>query len=501
MFRSAAMAAMFAVPLLIPTPVAAQTWAEDFAARQDFDRAPPALGAGLRDILWFVRPNRTYDSSGPPFQSPRPPLPQHLTSVYARCRSGSYATSSSPRCVKTWSDCFVWLRFDDGSDWTFEQYESTERCSDGSSSRFTRIAQVADAGPPGNRDLVVHVQSYTAEQLQTSRRRGCAAGAGATVSAFAGVTSRPAVGGGSFELTVGPGGVLDLRQNAAAGGPLFVTDTPALLHCDQILLDPGVTLTDLFSLPPIVQPAALLPEIDLVVPAFLALDDGSPANARIVLHNPGNAATNLVLSWSDLRGWVPPGQTTIALPAGAIVPYDLQVQVPPAAQTGDLDIVQVRASSQQNPALVRTAELRIAHDPPGVFRFAPGTPGCQGPHGIDADRALAAGGPAQQLSCTQAAPSAPALWLFGVDVAPAFGTRQLPGLAAALHVDPFGPVFVSVFTLASPAGIASHALQIPPNPGFQGMPLAAQVLLLWSTPCPQLQGPISSSPALGLVVQ
>lgn len=501
MFRRATILCAVLFPTLLPTAAAAQTTrAEDFANLQDFGAAPPTLGLALRDILWFVRPNRTYDSSGPPFASPRPPLPQHVVYAYARCRSGSHVTSSDPRCVKTWSDCFVWLRFDDGSDWSFEQYEETERCSDGSSNGFTKLIQVADAGPSWNRDYRVRVQSYARDDLQTSRRYGCAAGAGDTVS-FAQSASRPVVSGGAFVVTIGPGGTLDLRQNAAAGGPLFATDGPALLRCDTILMDPGVTLTDLFSVPPIVLPGASLAELELGVPAFLSLDDAAPADARITLRNPGNAADTVLLSWTDTRGWFPPGQVQLSVPAGGITTFDLPVQVPPAALPGDLDVVQVQAVSQQNPGASQLRTLRIAHDPAGVFRFGAGTAGCLGPHGMDADRALAAGGPPTRVTCAQAPPGAPALWLFGVDVGPGYGTLLFPGLPAELYVDPLGALFVTAFTFADPTGTVPFALQIPANPELRALQLVAQALVLWPAPCPPGPDPVSSSPALGLVVQ
>jgi hypothetical protein len=265
-------------------------------------------------------------------------------------------------------------------------------------------------------------------------------------------------------------------------------------------MDPGVTLTDLFSLPPIVLPSAARAGLGLDVPAFLSLDDAAPAHARITLRNSGNAADTVLLSWTDARGWVPPGQVQLSLPAGAITTFDLPVQVPPAASPGDLDVVQIQAVSQQNPGASGTGILRIAHDPAGLFRFGAGTAGCLGPHGMDADRALAAGGPPARLTCAQAAPGAPALWLFGVDVGPGYGTLQFPGLPAELYVDPLGALFVTAFTFADPTGTVPFQLQIPANPELRSLQLIAQALVLWAAPCPQA-AEVSSSPALGLVVQ
>lgn len=476
-----------------------RTHADQFADQQDFDASPPSLGLVYDTLIRFLRPNGEYEAFGPPFRAPRPPhLPANLAYIDSYYRSGS--RESPPGCVTNWFRCFVHMLFDDGSVCNFEYEGHTKTCSDGSVEQWLHIARGADAGPPGNVDYVARIGSYSREDLQVSRARRRIARAGAAV-AFPTGAPRPLVAGGDLEVRTGPGGVLDLRQHGVAGGPLFVTDGPALLLCDTILLDPGVVLGDLFAPPPVVLPGGLVAELELGVEPFLALDTAAPALARIELQNPGNAPDSVVVSWSDTLGWLPPGQQPCALPANGRCLLTVPVQVPGTASPGDLDLVTVQAVSTGDPTRRATAELRVAHDPAGMFRFASGTPGCNGPHTVDLDRSIRAGGPATSLSCAATAPQAATVWLLGSDVGRHFGTAILPGLPAELYVDPWAPLFVTYFTLADGSGVARYALQAPANPDLRGLQLMAQALVLWTGGC--LPGPLpaSSSPALGLVIQ
>jgi len=485
--------------LLAPQLAAQRTHADEFADRQDFGATPPTLSGALGDILWFVRPNGYYDSWGPPFASPRPPLPAHVAYVNADCSSGSYQTSTNPRCVTTWSKCWVWLKFDDGSDYTYLQEGHSERCSDGSSSSFLHTVQVADAGPPGNVDDVTRVQSYTRDNLVLRRKASHTAGAGRDI-AFVAALSRPLVSGGDLAITIGPGGVLDLRQNSAAGGPLFVTDGPALLRCDSILMDPGVVLTDLFSLPPIVVPADLIVEDNSVIPNFVAVDDHSPTAVPIALVNSGSLPDTVTISWVDTLGWMPPGQIQIGTLPGGVALQNLTVQVPPGTPPGALDVVTVQMGSAADPSQQRTAVVRVVHDPAGIARFGAGTPSCAGAHTVDVDRALTAGGGPMHLTCTNAAPGALSVWMLGETIGGNYGTLQIAGLAAELYVDPTASLFVTLYAFADSSGSFQASVQLPANPSLRGMVVAAQGLSLWPSSC--ATGPeISSSPGLQLVVQ
>ncbi|MGE3171888.1 MAG: hypothetical protein AB7O97_04630 [Planctomycetota bacterium] len=484
---------------LSPLPLPAQrSQADEFADRQDFTTSPPTSGAALRDILTFLGENGTYESLGPPFASPRPPLPQQLTYIYCWVRSGSYESSASPRCVKTWRDTLVWLHFFDGSQWMYHSESVQEHCDDGASSGFLHVAQNADAGPPGALDDLQRGDAYTAEDLQVSRRRTERARPGATVS-FAASATRPIVGGGALEIAVGPGGALDLRQNAAAGGPLFATDGPALLFCDTVLLDPGVQLSDLFSPPPIVGFADLIVEENGVLPNYTAVPDPLPATAPFVLHNAGTVDDVMQVTWSSALGWIPPGQVQLPLPAGSVARHDLQLQVPPSAPPGALDLVTVQFTSVLDPTRGGTRTLRVVNDPPGVFRYGTGTAGCNGAHQVDADGAPTAGGPTTVLRCTGGAPGAPSLWMLGFDAPPAYGTLAAPGLPA-FHVDPFGALFQTAFALADATGTTALPVQVPPDPQFRGLEVVAQALVGWTAPCPPLLA-ISSSPALAFAIQ
>lgn len=487
------------VAAALPQAAAAQgTMADQFARLQDFSASPPTIDPYLDHLLYWLSPNDSLAHlSGPPFPSPGPwHLPPDLWSYSGFCKSGSEEIGSAPRCVRSWSECFVTLVFTDGSRYSYEATRTGTVCSDGSADSFEKRSQVAELGPPSQRDWLVHVESWTHETLETRRNR--VSGRSGAVADYRARAGAPVVTSGPFELDLGPGGVLDLRQNAAASGPLFLTDGPALLRCDTVLLDPGVTLVDLFAVPPIVQPGALVGDVDLPLAPYVASRSGAPFQAPVIVRNTGNVDQVLQASWSG--PFCAPGSTVVTLGAHLHVELWIPCQIPPGTPVGAVAATQVQVVSQTTPGLSASAEVLVANQHPGVFRFGSGTPGCLGAHGVDVDGPVAAGGPVVALTVGANNPFGIGLWLVGDPVGGNWGTLTVPGLAD-LYVDPFAPWFVTEFYVADAAGTAALPLQVANDPDLRGLELVCQPVGLWLGPCNPGVLTFSSGPALGLVVQ
>lgn len=483
--------------LVLEGPALAQgTMADEFARRQDFSTSPPTLGFSLNDMLEWSRPNRSYEHlTGPPFPGPRPfYLPQDLYSIFLRSKTSSYQTSSSPRCVKTEREFYVTMVFTDGSRYSFEDIEVTEVCSDGSKTSFRKRYQIPELGPPGNREWLIRVESWTSENLET--RKHSVRGAGTATASFANRGGVPVITGGPLEIDMAPGGVLDLRQNAAAAGPLFTTTGPALVRCDQVLMDPGVQLSDLFSPPPIAMPAQLLFDWDFLTFGHVTARPGAPSAAPVIVANTGHVTEQFQIAWNG--AFTTPGQAVVAVSAGELRQIDLPVSIPPGTPDGAVDIVQLQVTPLTRPTQAVSALLAVSSDHLGQFRYGAGSPGNNGLHTISADGPLVAGGPVVRISTVGADAGAIGLAMFGVPVNFQYGTWTIPGFPE-FYVDPLGPVFLTVPLVADPSGVSTFSLQLLSAPGLRGLPLDYQSVHLYSS----VQYPfrLSSSPALSLTVQ
>lgn len=147
------------------------------------------------------------------------------------------------------------------------------------------------------------------------------------------------------------------------------------------------------------------------------------------------------------------------------------------------------------------AAMRIAllvERPLGLTTFGTGTPGCHGPHGIDANGPPTAGNPG---------------FVVRFDRGPANGIGALalgtgshvagfdPGLGFLLHIDLAPPHAFGLATVfADGDGVATMALPLTPIPAWLGFRMTAQGAFLWQQCQPTVSG-ISTSPGLEIVLQ
>ncbi len=471
-----------------PQGSATDTLADQFARMQDFSTSPPTIDAYLSHLLYYLEPNGSFEHlTGPPFPQPGPfYLFPGLWSYSGFCRTGTEVTSSSPRCIRKTTNCFVTLTFTDGSRYSFEDLSVTTTCDDGSSDSFQKRYHVAEVGPPGARDWIVRVESWTQETLET-RKHYVRGRAGATAS-FQHRNGAAVVSGGPLEIDMAPGAVLDLTQNPAGNGPLFVTDGPTVLRCDTVLLDPGVVLADLFSPPPIVLPGAVVPEVGTPALQF-AYAAQFPLHVDTSIYNVGNDDLVVQVTWSGAQ--TAAGQSTVNVPMAQRVRIPIQLAAP--------DTVLVQATPIGAPGAAVDGAMIVANGHAGVLRYGTGSAGCLGVHDVAIDGPVAVGGSAATITVTNNNPNGIGLWLFGEPVA-GYGALYLPG-PTELYVDAIAPWFVTDLYLCDAAGVGSFVFQPPADPSLRAVELVCQPLGLWLGPCNPGALSFSSGPALLLQVQ
>ncbi|MCA8975651.1 MAG: hypothetical protein KDC98_13095 [Planctomycetes bacterium] len=478
--------------------VAQNTQADDFADLQDLIAEPPVLDSQLDGIVGWAASNGSFEHlGGPPFQAPLSQfLPAGVRDVIIKCRSGSRQISAVPRCVRYWYTCYVELVFADDSLFTFKKRIELVICNNGTTSLDDHYSMSPAVGPPGNRGNVHLLYEQRRQGALIVHEQRLRARLGATAD-FQNQNGVPVVSGGPLTIEIAPGAALDLRQNAAAAGPIFITDGPALLRCDTVLMDPGVVLTDLFNFPPVVQPATLIVDEDVVLPQFCAQRSTQPGSVDAFVWNDGHVDQQLQFTWTG--AFTLPGQTVVAVAAGAVQRIQIPVAIPVATPPGAAASLQLQWSSLSQPGHGGAASMLVVNEHPGQFRYGTGTPGGNGPLTIDADGPLAAGGPTVRVTSTGTDPGALGMAMLGLPVNRNYGTWMLPGFPAELYIDPQGFLFVTILLVADAAGSTTFGLQIANVAALRGLKIDCQTVHL---PGPGQQPLVlGGTPALSMTVQ
>jgi len=468
--------------------------ADDFAKDNlDYSTSPPTVGAGLQAILDFAGPLRDYyREGGQPFAPPAPPLPAGVDKVWIKTRIGcDYESVGTGYCFTSWKSRAVILWFTDGSIFTYEFWSKKTNCSNGSSDSFEYTTDTAEWG-----NYEVNVRSWKQDALATVKKVSLRASAGATLAPTA-PPGTPLIAPGTdvLEISVGPGGVLDLTGHPAAAGPIFVTTGPALVRCDTVLMDPGVLLPDLFAPAPTLLPAAEVRDPALLPGAVIALPSSGPSFMPVRIRNRGNAPDQVSLSWADQAGWAPPGQTTVALALGDTQDVQVPIVVPAGTPHGVSSLLTLQVTSMLDPSVSETREILLDSDHPGIVQFGTGTPGCQGVHGITANEAPVLGSASFQVSLSGAVPGLPGALMIALN-------RDLAGSdpflsMTAFHVSPLDPTFFFIPFQGDASGSAHLPLPLPLAPGLVGLEVNLQAVWIWPVPCLAL--PLGLSTSRGLL--
>lgn len=129
-------------------------------------------------------------------------------------------------------------------------------------------------------------------------------------------------------ITTGAGGTLDLTELPATSAPVLAANRRITINADNILLDPGGSLSDLMSPVPTVKPG--MDGIRLLLPEAVGVltgDDILPIGVMSWASSPQTVS----VSWQDSRGWGAPGTMPVYLPAGGMTFVNLLIHVPEGA--------------------------------------------------------------------------------------------------------------------------------------------------------------------------
>ena len=163
----------------------------------------------------------------------------------------------------------------------------------------------------------------------------------------------PITATGLLELAAGPGGSIDLRGNA---GQVFQA-AETKISADTLLLDPGVTPTELAGGEVETSTGRIARDVSLIEPPVRVVEPGVITEMTLTLLNGGPEADTFTLAVEDQRGWDLsgfPGTVEVA----ALGSRELTLAVQPVGK--EANVVTVRATSQGDPNVSASAEMTLS---------------------------------------------------------------------------------------------------------------------------------------------
>ncbi len=505
-----AAAVLAAGPALDHTPPPPPSYADDFLSKQDLEKDPPVFDWKLQGLITSAPYDEYSHSGGPPFPAPLgifAPAGAETISVKKRTGFRSWK-EGNVLCVETTVSIEIFIIFYDGSNFEFTQSSRAITCSDGytSAEKFWKSTTwIPDPNPPGP-GIYGWISSRTIERTSTQKKVKARFAPGAGTAKLSSASPGIDLASGALdemEITVPPGMALDLTDHSAAAGPIVVTGMPTLIRCDTILLDPGVTISDLFMPPPIVLPGAIVDGVETRPVGLPQLRTHyEDIEHALYLTVRGGVETNGDLGFvsftaSDDLGWV--STTPVGQPVPAFGRFEVQIPyaVPPGTIPGTRAMGQI--VTQTSMGTVRIDPFEIAFDPPATFRWGSGTPGCTGAHLLDANETPRVGSSTLEFTCTNAPDNPTGVILFSQAIQLA-GSDPF-GIGTILLVDLLDPELSWVnVNQAGPGGTVTVPVSVPSNPALADTIWGSQAFWLDLTPCGPGPFDTSTSAGLGFVV-
>ncbi len=157
---------------------------------------------------------------------------------------------------------------------------------------------------------------------------------------------------GNITLAVGNNSVVDLRGNSStilkAGGEVKI-------FSDQVLLDPGVTLSEVIEAPKITPaPSKILGSVTLSGSSQIAGQPGVTLPIRFTISNGGPEADTYQVVTSNSTGWS--SETAVEVQALDSLDVELGVKLP--SNVGDAKVITIVATSLTDPEVTTTMEVR-----------------------------------------------------------------------------------------------------------------------------------------------
>jgi len=369
---------------LCATPTArAATQAEQFQANQDIHT--PGIGNlnSYLDSLIHSQP-RNIERAWPDTQADPPPgSPPGANRVLITrfYYNGSYRLQCGDTCSVTEETSFISIYFDNGSSYFYQYSRRNVVCTDGSSTLIESTLDTASTAQPGTFRIRSRLTNTTSNLARggadtTTYRDAFRAPPGGVI-AFPPTTAAAETIPGDVELRTGPGGVLDLRGRSATN-PILVASGTLQIFADQILLDPGVSIEQLFSPPPIVAAGENVWELVLVPARNLCPTTADTPLLAVSVLNLSNTLQDVSLGWFDDLGWVPPFGTGLILQPGETGKVNILIEVPAAAPICDLDTLTISALGVGGASAqieIRSATLNIDSDGDGLCDWCESCPG------------------------------------------------------------------------------------------------------------------------------
>jgi hypothetical protein len=331
--------------LLIPARGGAQVFtilSDEFQASRP--REFPEPGDPLHELFEGLPCNIEIDwpLGGDPKPAGAPP--EALLIRYAAyCYDRSWRKTCGAACLQLGSQYLVSILFTDGTKYFFSYQDELVTCSDGTVEFITKkldTSTIGDTSTPNNRvrirselfrDLIgggsgSQIAGTGAAPVEESSRFAIRAPAGEVLSLL-GDEGPFMTGVDEVEIRQGPGGTLDLT-GLAPPQPIFVTAQPATLYTDNVLLEPGVSLADLFDPPPTLLPGEDVQEAELVQSSHACQLGAGLDSLSVWVVNKSNNSEDLETLWNDDLGWVTPDVATPSLAPGDAAPVTFDVDVP-----------------------------------------------------------------------------------------------------------------------------------------------------------------------------
>ena len=231
----------------------------------------------------------------------------------------------------------VVIRFEDYSDYVY--WGDVEECSDQEGNITSGTYDRGDgASRIGSKRSRSRSDFWKADILQTHRYVwGSSVGSPLALSEIIDLSTADGPSVDEIVITTGAGGTLDLTGLGPASSlfgtsgsvkPSLVANDAITIYADDILLDPGDSLSDLMSPVPTVKPG--IDGFHLILPEGVGVLTGEDI-LPIGVMSWSSSPQTVSLSWQDSRGWVAPGTMPVYLPAGGMTVVNLLIHVPEGA--------------------------------------------------------------------------------------------------------------------------------------------------------------------------
>jgi hypothetical protein len=322
-----------------------------FQAQQQTDHWPEQ-GSALNTLINGIGPNaEAIWNGGNPRPAGMPPnaVRALLSRFYHTERWNSPCRGS---CWVEEGTVYLSIYFSDGSLYFYSFQWSYMECTIGGHTEKSRTRSILDTaglhGEPSNDHVIRSDFLQVLHQDSSSRERTFA------LRGPTGGTIRPPDNLSQLvdprarvEFRVGPGGTLDLTGHTT---PLFSSSLAPRLYADNILLDPGVNLGQLFTIAPEVHSAEAICDFRMTWARYPILFGPGFDHLSLRFINLGTDPVSVPVNWHDTDNWIVPGSGQVDLMPGESLQMDIPVLTPPAPMICERDACTIEAWPCGQPA-------------------------------------------------------------------------------------------------------------------------------------------------------